>query len=998
MPRFSVVIPVFNNARYLPGCLESLACQTMEDWEAIVVVDGSPDNSAEIAHGYADQDKRIRVVEKQVNEGAHLARMTGVEMSSGDFIYLLDADDEVPFDAFEKLSLALQNRPTDMLHFGINVIDAGVNDDERLSFESYINHDIDDLRYSAICAAAFDMREGYAQDWRITQRVYRASLLKSAYKTMTKEPLGRAQDAYEYFVVSILASEQLTRNDIIALDYYYGRGVGGSSDLAPSSFLQSARDFQAVIDAIESYANVSSRNVCTEADGGAKKLIELLMNDWYTRLSNDEKLLVLDDLAEIIGPNRVATELMRFVRDDVYAIWVSGGSIEDSAPQRSWFSEATRLSESSAADARFENMRAEALRHIEDVNLRTKKFNYYNQQDIRIFVSTHKDIDLFDSMILQPVQVGASQASISLPYALKDNAGENISGLNSQYCELTTQYWAWKNVSAEYYGFCHYRRYFDFNSKQHDENAFGEIMYGYINEVAQNEFCLNDDDIREVVAGYDVVTTEFKDLRAFPGELDTPQEQYAAAPYLHVADLERVTRILKELHPDYAQDADEFLEGNYSCFCNMFIMRRDIFFDYCTWLFSILDRFMRETDTSTFSKEALRTPGHLSERLFNIYYRHHMRVGEGWKTKQLQCVHFEHPEYVPDLQPAFSKNPDSVIPIVFAADNNYVPMLTTTICSVVENASSEYQYDIVVLEKSISSERRALMREFISHFRHVSLRFVDVSRVIDSYHLVTNNEHISTETYYRFLIQELLPFYDKVIYLDSDLIVEEDISILYAMDMGNQLVAAVRDIDYLGNLNVNDGKRMQYSIETLHLNDPYAYFQAGVMILNTEELRKFRSVPEWLEVASESEFLYDDQDILNTFCQGRVEYLDYAWNVMNDCGDRISKVFSFAPAPVFDAYQKSRERPKIVHYAGYEKPWKTPHCDEAERYWAYARKTPFYEELIGLLARSMAPTNVLPARAVSEKSPLRKMLDPILPEGSRRRELAKSLGRAMRGR
>lgn len=104
------------------------------------------------------------------------------------------------------------------------------------------------------------------------------------------------------------------------------------------------------------------------------------------------------------------------------------------------------------------------------------------------------------------------------------------------------------------------------------------------------------------------------------------------------------------MYPDYKKDAQDFFNGNKACFCNMFIMKKEIFFDYCEWMFPILEEFDKNTDYSTYSKEALRTPGHLSERLLNIYLMHHKRIGSNWKFKELQCVHFTNPE--PAEQPA----------------------------------------------------------------------------------------------------------------------------------------------------------------------------------------------------------------------------------------------------------------------------------------------------------------------------------------------------------
>ena len=621
-------------------------------------------------------------------------------------------------------------------------------------------------------------------------------------------------------------------------------------------------------------------------------------------------------------------------------------------------------------------------------------------QDIRIFVSTHKPVETFDSRILQPVQVGSCHARERFSWCLHDDEGENISALNAQYCELTTQYWAWKNAKARYLGFCHYRRYFDFSDTRHEENGYGEVMDGRICAETQREYGLTDEHIAAAVEGWDVVTTEVKRLSSFPGHTPTPYKQYAAAPYLKIADLERVMAILKERHPDYTLDADAFLAGGESCFCNMFIMRAEIFDEYCSWLFPILEEWRRQTDMSHYSREALRTPGHLAERLLNIFLMHAERTGRGWRRKQVQCVHFEHPEAVKALSaPGASACGKPVIPVVFAADNNYVPMLTTTIHSMLVNASSSYFYDVVVLQNGISAANQRIMARFLEQDGKASVRFAEVGGLVDKYRLTTNNAHIGVETYYRFLIQELMPWYDKVLYLDSDLVVEGDISQLWHVELGDNLLAAAHDIDFLGSLTMNDGESLRYNADVLHMADPYNYFQAGVLVLNTAQMRKLHSMEDWLELAGNTRLIYNDQDVLNAACEGRVTYLPWSWNVMHDCGGRVAKVFSFAPDYAYDGYSASRAEPRIIHYAGLEKPWKYPACDFADRYWHYARQTPFYEMLLaGMLGKGSLSAPKLHEKVVDPKNPIRKIVDPICPVGSKRRETLKAVGRKLRGR
>lgn len=1003
MPFFSILIPAYNVSQYLGSCLGSVIKQDFSDWEVIVVDDGSTDATPSILKEIARSADRITAIFHERNEGAHRSRMDAVMACHGSYSIFLDADDELSANALSLLHDELVRHPVQMLHFGISVVGVTVDNDERSVFERDINRETPRFVGEDVVNASFSEECGYAVDWRVTQRVYETSLLKSAYSSMTTDRLGRAEDCYEYFVIaSKCDGEAIARNDIKAYVYYYGRGVSGGSVLGVEDFLSSARGFQLALEAIADYASCfDSFDLSGACAGAKKKQLQLLMNDWRTRVSDNEKVAAALAVSPIIGEVETATELMRLCRDEAYHLLMSDFSYERVNCIKEWFNIAVQLINSGTRETvEFSYYKAAATSHLSDLDKRCR-LERGKKSDIRIFVSTHKDVDLFDSEILQPVQVGSAQSPIRFPWALHDDAGINISRLNPMYCELTTQYWAWKNVNAEYYGFCHYRRYFDFNERRHEENAWGEIIADRIDKDSQTEFALHDDEIRASVEGYDVITTEFKDLRAFPGNYRTPLEQYDAAPLLYSDDLKCVVRILLELYPDWERDVQSFLNGHRSCFCNMFIMKKEIFNQYCDWLFPILERFVSETDFSKYSKEALRTPGHLSERLFNIFYNHHIRLNAGWKTKQVQCVHFEHPEARSLLSPAFEScaGYKSIVPVAFAADNAYVPMLTTTIYSMLKNASSQYLYDIVILERAISQDNKDILRAFFSQFENVSIRFFDAASIIDRYKLTTSNSHISVETYYRFLVQELLPFYKKVLYLDSDLIIQGDVAELFEFDLKGCVLAAAHDLDFLGNLNSQDGNRFKYAKKKLGMSNPYAYFQAGVLVLNIPELRRLHSTGEWLEIASDPNYIYNDQDVLNAECEGRVLYLDYAWNVMIDCAGRIAKIFSKAPACHYEAFLCSRSHEKIVHYAGFEKPWTTVGCDRGELYWQYARDTPFYERLLAqLMDAEVGSTEDMRPRVISETSGVRRYVDPLLPIGSRRREMAKSIARVLRRR
>lgn len=1006
VPRFTICIPTYQDLEYLPACLDSVLAQSFTDVEAIVVDDGSGDGTAEFLRERAEEDARLRLILKAENEGVHRARIAAAEQAQGDYVLFLDSDDELPTGFLKKLDEVLETCPAEVLHYGVDVIGSGFSEQERSSFEGYVNRDVERLRGHDILRAAFSRSAGFRQDWRITQRVYARELVQRAFAAMAGIRLVHAEDAYESFVLLALATDQITRNDLIGLKYYYGRGLNNADMMNVAGFASMVGQFWECLGEIERFAAENSQMEWSDTLEGARmKLRELLFNEWHARIPNDRKLEAAQGVSKIMGGLDVGIELMRLTRDSAYSIWDAGTVMGEDEPFLGWFEAAKELAgNESATSPEFQKVYQAAKLHISELRERALVRDY-ETQDIRIFVSTHKRVDLFESKILQPVQVGAALRDVRFPWTLHDDEGDNISTLNPMYCELTTQYWAWKNVDAPYIGFCHYRRYFDFSSDRHGENLYGEVMDDRIGASTQARYCLDDASIARALEGVDIVTTNVNDVRPFAGQDVTMRSQYDLADQLYVEDLDRVMDILVAHHPEYQEDVQAFLNGHTACFCNMFIMKRDIFREYCAWLFPLLEEFVEKTDMSRYSREGVRTPGHLSERLLNVYLMHHERIGAGWVRKQLQCVHFERPEYHPEPK-MLSVDPERrpVIPVVLASDNAYVPMLTTTIFSALSNASAEYRYDVVVLHRGISGENQQQMRAFLSRFDHTELRFCDVTEIIADYHLTTNNPHISVETYYRFLIQQLLPFYDKVLYLDSDLIVKGDIAELFETDLGDNLLGAVRDIDFAGNVNMKRGDRRTYAASILGLREPFDYFQAGVLLLNTRAMRALHPIEEWLSLAADERYIYNDQDVLNACCEGRVTFLPWDWNVMIDCAGRIGSVFSFAPASFFDAFLDSRGHEKIVHYAGFEKPWKMAGCDRSEIYWQYARQTPFYERLVSKLAGSDstpverdAPWLLHDPSISPDNKVIRGIFDPLLPMGSSRRELAKSILRRIRG-
>lgn len=112
-PKVSIIVPCYNQAAYLPKAIASLQAQTLEDWECIIVDDGSTDNSAEIAANAALKDQRFRLIQK-LNGGSASARNMGLTMTKGEYIQFLDADDYLDEEKLEKQSNLMRSQNADM--------------------------------------------------------------------------------------------------------------------------------------------------------------------------------------------------------------------------------------------------------------------------------------------------------------------------------------------------------------------------------------------------------------------------------------------------------------------------------------------------------------------------------------------------------------------------------------------------------------------------------------------------------------------------------------------------------------------------------------------------------------------------------------------------------------------------------------------------------------------------------------------------------------------
>ncbi len=265
----------------------------------------------------------------------------------------------------------------------------------------------------------------------------------------------------------------------------------------------------------------------------------------------------------------------------------------------------------------------------------------------------------------------------------------------------------------------------------------------------------------------------------------------------------------------------------------------------------------------------------------------------------------------------------NVIPIFFAIDDGYIPFLAVALESLIENSSKQYYYSIKVLYTNISEENKKKINKYKRE--NVNIEFVDLNYYIEKVKdkLYTRDYYTNT-TYFRLFIANLYPQYNKAIYLDSDIVVLGDIAELYNQDIGDNLVAAAPD-DVIQTIKVFQ----EYAEKVVGVADYRNYFNAGILLMNLDEFRRFDFQNKFLYLLETIKFtVAQDQDYLNRLCKGKVKIIDKAWDKMPVAND--------------DFDDKDL---KIIHYNLADKPWHYDNIRYKDYFWKYAKKTEYYNEI-----------------------------------------------------
>lgn len=332
------------------------------------------------------------------------------------------------------------------------------------------------------------------------------------------------------------------------------------------------------------------------------------------------------------------------------------------------------------------------------------------------------------------------------------------------------------------------------------------------------------------------------------------------------------------------------------------------------------------------------------------------------------------------ISPAFKAN---FTPIVISFDNNYCLAGAALLKSILQHSSPQKNYDIIILEDRISTENKKRLQNILRHESNFSLRFFDANTLYANHKIIVRH-YFSPIVYARLFIPQLFREYDKIIYIDSDTIVQTDLSELLEIDLNNNYIAAVKDIvmEVYVQFKVKSIKEaggleaQKYLTDILGVIDPSKYFQAGLLVFNIPIILKTHKDLKLIDSIGTHNYWFLDQDILNKSFYDNVHYLPLNWNVYSGNGD-TKGFFSKLKKETYSEYMDARTAAKVIHFAGDQKPWINKKIDFFEQFEENVRGTIWETELNDHLKNTNFSKKM--------KGRLTPLMNSVLPLGSERR-------------
>ena len=562
---------------------------------------------------------------------------------------------------------------------------------------------------------------------------------------------------------------------------------------------------------------------------------------------------------------------------------------------------------------------------------------------IKIFV-THtpnkKDYIIENPLMVNVIAGGDYQTQDVPSNMVLDNSGDNISKKNKSYCELTTQYWAWKNVKADYYGFCHYRRFLTLSSDKDTvrkkESERGQIVSSILNEYTAEKYnLLNEDGMRQYIEKYDAILPQKQNLSflATPvGNKKTVYDHFAGHDrlFMNAPDLKLLADILEKYYPEYVVDAKEYLSQPLFWGFNCFILKRDLFFELCEFEFGVLDKLEPLIDPTLYNRQMSRIYGFMGEILSCIFFYHVQKSKPELKWAESKLVYFEYTDKVDALVP------DSQADTSVLLNIDKIPpfLLFPTLEMLSKNDG--HKKEIIIAHHNVSTNFLKKYSEYEKKHSNVIIKFLN-------YELVekTLMELQLSVIDVRLLLPWILKHYRKILYLNWNTWITTDIGDLAKCDIRNVCVAGALDVLQIGRAFDVNPYYEKFLKKHSKIKKQHELINTNILWMNLDEMRQVytykdvfsvkdnKDEKEYLNYSEKINELYENHKMI--LPQSQIYY--YTEDVEE------KRIISQVPLSIFNAYSNV-EKNVIIYNTDIM--WSTEGSAFGVEYWNLVRGLDYY--------------------------------------------------------
>ena len=265
------------------------------------------------------------------------------------------------------------------------------------------------------------------------------------------------------------------------------------------------------------------------------------------------------------------------------------------------------------------------------------------------------------------------------------------------------------------------------------------------------------------------------------------------------------------------------------------------------------------------------------------------------------------------------------IPIFFTIDDSYAPFLAVALNSAIKNSDPQRNYKAVVLYQDLGADNISRLQSLQTENFKIELMPIraNMEALDDRMSNRLRCDYFTLTIYFRLFIPSMFPQYDKGIYIDSDVVLTDDIAKLFDIDIGENYIGACND------LSIADiPPLVAYTEKAVGVNAK-EYINSGVLLMNLKKMRDDDLEGHFLSLLNKYHFdsIAPDQDYLNAMCNGKIYYLEEKWDTMpNDAKPMLTET-------------------SLIHYNLFSKPWCYDGIQYEEQFWNYAQDCGFIDEI-----------------------------------------------------